>query len=68
MKAYTITCHRLASSALGAGAEPLKGRDGRIQPFASLEDARGEAARLNAAKVSLNVFYSANPEPKEIAL
>jgi hypothetical protein len=57
---FTVTCHRLATSALGAAVRPLKDRDGEIITFRSLELARLEAHRLNAENTSPHVSYSAS--------
>jgi hypothetical protein len=58
---FTITCCRLATSVLGAAAAPLRGRDGEIVHFRSLELARLEADRLNTENTSPHVSYRAEP-------
>lgn len=61
---YGITAHRLASSFMGRGSAPLKGRDGRAQLFATLDQARAEADRLNRSTASPHVHYTADPTPQ----
>jgi hypothetical protein len=63
---YGITAHRLAASVFGPGCAPLKGRDGHPMLFASYDDAKAEAARLNAQVVSPNVHYVADPSPQPV--
>lgn len=58
---FGIEANRGGGSMFGAASAWLKGRDGEVQRFPTLEKAREEADRLNKSLTTSNVWYVAKP-------